>query len=106
MSVLLPGLTDILEVGGTTSSGVTGTAELLDPAASKPAWAYPAAMHFARLWANGVLLADGPVLVVGGGTSSYYGGPVLTPETYNPATGTWTEIAHRERSPPHRPGCR
>ena len=31
MSVLLPGLTEILETGGTTASGVTGTAELLEP---------------------------------------------------------------------------
>ena len=93
MSVLLPGLTEILETGGTTSSGVTTTAELLNLSASKPAWAYTSAMHFARLWANSVLLPDGTVLVVGGGTSGYYDGPVLTPEIYNPATRTWTEMA-------------
>ena len=93
MSVLLPGLTEILEAGGTTSSGVTTTAELLNLSASKPAWAYTSAMHFARLWANSVLLPDGTVLVVGGGTSGYYDGPVLTPEIYNPATRTWTEMA-------------
>jgi hypothetical protein len=50
-------------------------------------------MHFPRLWANSVLLADGTVLVVGGGTTSYYGGPIRTAEIYNPATGTWTEMA-------------
>ncbi len=93
MSVLLPGLTEILEAGGTTSSGVTRTAELLSLAASKPAWAYTSAMHFARLWANSVLLPDGTVLVVGGGAASYYNGPVLTPEIYSPATRTWTEMA-------------
>ena len=61
--------------------------------ASTPAWEYTASMHFPRLWANSVLLADGTVLVVGGGTTSYYGGPILTAESYNPATGTWTEMA-------------
>jgi hypothetical protein len=93
MSVLLPGLTTIMEIGGTTASGVTGTAELLNLSASAPAWQYTAAMNFPRLWANAVLLADGTVLVVGGGTTSYYNGPILTAEIYNPATGTWTEMA-------------
>ena len=93
MSVLLPGLTTIMEMGGTTTSGVTGTAELLNLSAGTPAWQNAAPMHFPRLWANSVLLADGTVLVVGGGTTSYYGGPVLTPEIYDPATGTWSEAA-------------
>ena len=93
MSVLLPGLTTIMEMGGTTTSGVTATAELLNLSASTPAWSYTAPMNFPRLWANAVLLADGTVLVVGGGTSSYYGGPVLTPEIYSPASRTWTEMA-------------
>ena len=93
MSVLLPGLTEILEAGGTTSAGVTSTAELLNLSASQPAWAYTSAMHFARLWANSVLLPDGTVLVVGGGASGYYDGPVRTPEIYHPATRTWTEMA-------------
>jgi hypothetical protein len=92
-SVLLPGLTTIMETGGTTASGVTGTAELLNLSASAPAWKYTASMHFPRLWANTVLLADGTVLVVGGGTTSYYGGPIRTAEIYNPATRTWTEMA-------------
>jgi hypothetical protein len=92
-SVLLPGLTTIMEAGGTTASGVTGTAELLNLSASAPAWKYTASMHFPRLWANTVLLADGTVLVVGGGTTSYYGGPIRTAEIYNPATRTWTEMA-------------
>jgi Domain of unknown function (DUF1929)/Kelch motif/Galactose oxidase, central domain len=92
-SVLLPGLTTIMETGGTTASGVTGTAELLNLSARVPAWKYTASMHFPRLWANTVLLADGTLLVVGGGTTSYYGGPIRTAEIYNPATGTWTEMA-------------
>jgi hypothetical protein len=93
MSVLLPGLTTIMEFGGSITSGVTGTAELLNLSASVPAWKYTASMNFPRLWANAVLLADGTVLVVGGGATSYYGGPVLTAEIYNPVTGTWTKMA-------------
>jgi hypothetical protein len=93
MSVLLPGLTTIMEMGGTRASGVTGTAELLNLPASAPAWKYTASMHFPRLWANTVLLADGTVLVVGGGATSYYGGPTLIPEIYDPAAGTWTKMA-------------
>jgi hypothetical protein len=82
-----------METGGTIASGVTGTAELLNLSASAPAWKYTASTHFPRLWANTVLLADGTVLVVGGGTTSYYGGPIRTAEIYNPATRTWTEMA-------------
>jgi len=93
MSVLLPGLTTIMEIGGSTASGVTATAELLNLSASAPAWKYTASMNFPRLWANAVLLADGTVLVVGGGTTSYYDGPILTAEIYDPATGTWAEMA-------------
>jgi galactose oxidase len=93
MSVLLPGLTTIMEMGGTKTSGVTSTAELLNLAAATPAWKYTTSMHFQRLWANSVVLADGTVLVVGGGATSHYGGPILTPEIYNPATRTWTEMA-------------
>jgi Domain of unknown function (DUF1929)/Glyoxal oxidase N-terminus len=93
MSVMLPGLTTIMEMGGATAPGITGTAELLNLSASAPAWNYTTSMHSPRLWANAVLLADGTVLVVGGGATSYYGGPVLIPEIYKPATGTWTEMA-------------
>jgi hypothetical protein len=31
--------------------------------------------------------------VVGGGATSYYGGPTLIPEIYDPAAGTWTKMA-------------
>jgi Domain of unknown function (DUF1929) len=92
-SVLLPGLTKILEIGGSLSSHATNTAEILDLSASTPSWHKTSSMHFPRVWANTVLLADGTVLVVGGGTSGSYNGPVLTPELYNPVTATWTKMA-------------
>jgi galactose oxidase len=92
-SVLLPGLTEIMEIGGTTSSGPTNTAEILNLSASPLAWQSTSSMTFARGWANSVLLADGTVLVVGGGTSGSYGSPVFTAELYDPVSATWTEMA-------------
>jgi galactose oxidase len=92
-SVLLPGLTKIMEIGGATSAGTTNTAEILDLSVSPLAWKSTASMTFPRLWANTVLLADGTVLVIGGGTSGSYSGPVFTPERYNPVTATWTQMA-------------
>jgi galactose oxidase len=92
-SVLLPGLTKIMEIGGSTASGPTATCEILDTSAATLAWTPTGSMNFARIWANTVLLADGTVLVVGGGTSGSYGDPVFTAEIYNPASGTWTEMA-------------
>jgi galactose oxidase len=92
-SVLLPGLTKIMEIGGPISGRATNTAEILDTSASTPAWKSTASMHFPRVWANTVLLADGTVLVVGGGTSGSYIGPVRTPELYNPVSATWMRMA-------------
>jgi Domain of unknown function (DUF1929)/Glyoxal oxidase N-terminus len=92
-SVLLPGLTKIMEIGGTTPTGTTATAEILDLSGSPLAWKPTASMNFGRVWANTVLLADGTVLVVGGGASGSYTGPVLTPELYDPVAATWTQMA-------------
>jgi len=92
-SVLLPGLTKIMEIGGTISTGTTATAEILDLSVSPLAWKPTASMNFGRVWANTVLLADGTVLVVGGGASGNYTGPVLTPELYDPVAATWTQMA-------------
>ena len=92
-SVLLPGLTKIMEIGGSTASGPTATCEILDTSAGTLAWAATGSMNFARVWANTVLLADGTVLVVGGGQSGSYGSPIFTAEIYDPATGAWTQMA-------------
>jgi hypothetical protein len=92
-SVLLPGLTKIMEIGGSTAAGPTATCEILDTSAGTLAWAPTGSMNFARLWANTVLLADGTVLVVGGGQSGSYGSPIFTAEIYDPATGVWTAMA-------------
>jgi hypothetical protein len=91
-SVLLPGLTEILEIGGHISTGATNTAEILNLSSSPLAWQYTAAMTYPRVWANNVLLADGTVLVVGGGASGDYTGPIMTPELYDPVAATWTQL--------------
>jgi hypothetical protein len=82
-----------MEIGGTVSGVATNTVEILDLSASTPSWQYTAPMSFARGWANSVLLADGTVLVVGGGTSGSYNGPISTPELYDPVAATWTQMA-------------
>jgi galactose oxidase len=92
-SVLLPGLTQIMEIGGDVSGVATNTAEILDLSASRLAWKTTASMNFARWWHNSVLLADGTMLVVGGGTSGAFGGAILTPELYDPVSATWTQMA-------------
>ncbi len=50
-------------------------------------------MKSARLNANGVLLPDGQLLVVGGNASGTETGPVMSPELFNPTTETWTTLA-------------
>jgi len=92
-SVLLPGLTKIMEIGGTPSSAATNTAEILDLSASTLAWKSTSSMHYARGWANTVILADGSLLVVGGGQSGSYGSPIFTAERYDPVSATWSDMA-------------
>ena len=53
-------------------------------------------MTYARMHANTVLLPDGQVLVVGGGTKGTFTNPVKIPELYNPATGAWTPLAPQQ----------
>ena len=50
------------------------------------------------LGANLVILADGNLLYVGGATDSKYTNPIMTPELFNFATSTWSEMAWRCRS--------
>ncbi|MGQ0669744.1 MAG: galactose oxidase-like domain-containing protein, partial [Actinomycetota bacterium] len=90
-SVLLPGLDRVLAVGG--GSPPTQTAEIIDLSEPYPSWEDTAPMHQARKHLNAVLLPDGTMLVVGGGQRGSYNDPVREAELYDPATGTWTEMA-------------
>jgi len=94
--VLLPGLDRILAVGGApTNNGVTtASTEILDLSSNTPVWKASGAMHQPRRNFNALLLPDGSVLAVGGNRgTSLYDDPVLSTESYDPATGTWTLMA-------------
>jgi hypothetical protein len=94
-SVLLPGLTKVLELGGslTGSDLPTNTAEIIDFANPTPRWRSTAPMHHPRIDSNSVLLPDGKVLVLGGSAQSLYDSPVLEPEVFDPQSETWTVMA-------------
>jgi hypothetical protein len=81
----------VLVVGGDTTSSVTGTAELYDPATGT--WTYTGSLATPRSQHCAVLLTDGRVLVTGGYTASAPGSAsvVSSTELYDPATGTWSQ---------------
>jgi len=94
-SVLLSGGRQVLTFGGkpVSTSPPTKTAEILDLGATTPTWQYTGSLAFGRIHCNGVVLPDGKVLVVGGGTDGNLSGPIKTAELYDPATGTWSSMA-------------
>lgn len=92
-AVQLPNLNQVLIAGGKNGTGTTNTAEIIDFSKAKPAWQSTGSMTDSRAYANAVLLADGTVLEVGGGTGGAYTSPVKTAELYNPSTGTWSTMA-------------
>jgi len=56
-----------------------------------------ASMAFARFFANSVVLPNGEVMIIGGnsdGKGFSDTNPVLTPELWNPRTGTWRTLAN------------
>jgi galactose oxidase len=73
-----------------------------------PRWEKKGNMHHRRIHANGVLLPDGNVLVVGGMSSYGHGhmsdghahsepGAVYEAELYDPTANTWTQMAAQQR---------
>lgn len=94
-SVLLPGLNKVLVFGGSPKDNglATNTAEIVDYSQPNPQWRFTAPLNFARQWSNAVLLPDGTVLAVGGGTKSLYKGSITTPELFDPVAETWTPLA-------------
>lgn len=93
-----PTLTRVLVVGG--GSGVAGSAErsaeIIDLADPAPAWRRIADMSYARTNVNGVLLADGTVLICGGIQGHKWDTappPALNAELFDPDAETWTVAA-------------
>jgi len=97
-SVLLPGLIEVLALGGSKHHGATRSAEIIDLGAAEPSWRTIQPMSRARKHLNAVLLADGTVLVTGGGRKGEYGRPVKAAELFDPVTETWTTVAS-QRAP-------
>jgi hypothetical protein len=94
--VLLPGLHEFMYAGGENKSGaVTDTVEVIDMGRATPQWTYTGSMSFPRVNPNLVLLADGTVLAVGGGTTMGPSGAVKDAELYDPARGSWTTMARQ-----------
>jgi Domain of unknown function (DUF1929)/Kelch motif len=92
--VMLPGSNTVLTSGGKPGGKpVTATTETIDLAAATPRWRYTDAMNHARMHHNLVLLPDGSVLAVGGGTQGNFGKPVKIAERYDPVTKVWTDMA-------------
>lgn len=95
LAVLLPGLNQVLAIGGggAQATDATATVEIIDFSMANPAWQYTAPMHFARSNANSVLLADGTVLVIGGCQVGKDDSPVEAPELFDPVSRTWRIMA-------------
>lgn len=91
-SVALPGLNEIMVIGGANGqNGTTATTEIIDFSEASPQWRYSAPMNAARENGNAVVLPDGTVLMVGGGLGpSNYRNPVFFAELYDPVAETWT----------------
>ena len=95
MAVLLPGLEQVLAIGGgvDVDEAATNTAEIIDFSMPTPSWSYTTSMEYARVHANAVLLPDGTVLVVGGCHKGLATDPVAAAELFDPVSQTWTEMA-------------
>jgi hypothetical protein len=95
-AIQLPGLEQILAIGGTRDPNVetTSSTEILDVGAPTPGWRASGDMNLPRRNLNAVLLPDGKVLAVGGNQGTgLYDDPVLAAELYDPTTERWTLMA-------------
>ena len=84
---------------------VQDSVERIDLSLKSPRWELDGKMHHPRVHANGVLLPDGKVLVVGGMASYDHDadphgghGAVLEAELYDPSTRTWTRMAAQQKA--------
>jgi len=100
-AALMPGLNQILAIGGRPSSTlctwkdyqscVTNTAEIFNLTTNT--WTYTTPMTNARQNAILEVLPDGTYLAIGGNQVLRYDKPVEAAELYNPTTAQWTTMA-------------
>ena len=83
---------------------VEDSVEYIDLGAAVPRWEQKRKMHHPRVNANGVLLPDGNILVVGGMSGYSHGDDehgmqdaVCQAEMYDPAANTWTLMATQQK---------
>ncbi len=82
--------------GDSTTGTSSKVAYTVDVRTGTPVVASVASMTFARQFANGVVLPNGEVMIIGGNTSGLKfndTGSILTPEIWNPTTGQWRVAA-------------
>lgn len=87
----LPG--KILYVGG---GRTTATAETIDLNQAAPVWKWTGSMAYPRRHLNATMLPTGEVLVTSGTRGTSFDEPSLAvhvAEIWNPATGTWRQVA-------------
>lgn len=95
-SVLLPPTSDrVMLVGGIAESGApTNSAEIIDFSSGSPQWTPTSHMASPRMEHAAVILPDGRVLVLGGQANATGPEvPVLIPETFDPLTESWDQLA-------------
>jgi hypothetical protein len=81
-------------------STAVNSVEMIDLSEPEPRWKLKSPMNTRRIHANGVLLPDGQVLVVGGMPGhghGHSGAPVLPAELYDPQNDRWTRLASPRR---------
>jgi hypothetical protein len=93
--VLLPGNMKVMVCGGRSLTGtITDSAEVIDMSDPSPQWRLVGSLNRARQNHSVVILPDGKVLIVGGGsTNQPFGSPVGVTEMFDPATETFTPLA-------------
>ena len=78
--------------GRTNGAGASNLAYVVDINGNSPTVTPTGSLTYGRTFATGVVLPTGDVMAIGGNTSQTKfsdDGSVLTPEIWNPTTGTW-----------------
>jgi hypothetical protein len=93
--VLLPGNMKVMVCGGRSVTGtITSSAEVIDMSDPSPQWRLVGSLNKARKNHSVVILPDGTVLIVGGGSAAQsWGSPVGLTEMFDPVTEIFTPLA-------------